>query len=87
MPRANAGLHLLQTIYQAFDLIKRRKVFKVETIGDSYVAVCGLPKPDETTSSQCPDSHQILAKFTELTNKLEEKLEPRHGSRASVLSG
>ena len=34
---------LLQTVYQAFDLIaKRRKVFKVETIGDSYVAVTGL---------------------------------------------
>lgn len=37
---------LLQTVYQAFDVIaKRRKVFKVETIGDSYVAVTGLPEP------------------------------------------
>jgi hypothetical protein len=37
---------LLQTVYQAFDKIaKRRKVFKVETIGDSYVAVTGLPEP------------------------------------------
>jgi len=36
---------LLQTLYQAFDLVaKRRKVFKVETIGDSYVAVTGLPE-------------------------------------------
>ena len=36
---------LLQTVYQAFDVIaKRRKVFKVETIGDSYVAVTGLPE-------------------------------------------
>ena len=34
---------LLQAVYQAFDLLaKRRNVFKVETIGDSYVAVTGL---------------------------------------------
>lgn len=37
---------LLETLYGAFDsLAKKRGVFKVETIGDSYVAVCGLPEP------------------------------------------
>lgn len=37
---------LLETIYQSFDQIaKRRRVFKVETIGDCYVAVAGLPEP------------------------------------------
>jgi class 3 adenylate cyclase len=36
---------LLETIYSAFDKIaKRRHVFKVETIGDCYVAVTGLPE-------------------------------------------
>ena len=35
---------LLETVYHAFDEIARRRgVFKVETIGDSYVAVCGVP--------------------------------------------
>jgi Adenylate and Guanylate cyclase catalytic domain len=39
---------LLQTIYQAFDeLAHHRKVFKVETIGDSYVAVTGVPDPQQ----------------------------------------
>jgi Adenylate and Guanylate cyclase catalytic domain len=39
---------MLQSVYQAFDVIAhRRKVFKVETIGDSYVAVTGLPDPQE----------------------------------------
>jgi class 3 adenylate cyclase len=30
---------LLETLYGAFDIADRRGVFKVETIGDSYVAV------------------------------------------------
>jgi class 3 adenylate cyclase len=37
---------LLETIYGSFDKIAvRRKVFKIETIGDCYVAVTGLPTP------------------------------------------
>ena len=35
---------LLETIYNAFDdIAKRRGVFKVETVGDCYMAVCGVP--------------------------------------------
>jgi Adenylate and Guanylate cyclase catalytic domain len=37
---------LLESLYHAFDSVARQLgVFKVETIGDSYVAVAGLPKP------------------------------------------
>jgi Adenylate and Guanylate cyclase catalytic domain len=36
---------LLQNLFQAFDrTANQRKVFKVETIGDSYVAVTGCPQ-------------------------------------------
>lgn len=37
---------LSETVYHAFDVLAaRRKVFKVETVGDCYVAVTGLPDP------------------------------------------
>eukprot|EP00536_Pseudo-nitzschia_multiseries_P000747 jgi/Psemu1/249906/estExt_Genewise1Plus.C_90109 len=36
---------LLETLYGEFDQIaKHYGIFKVETVGDSYVAVCGLPE-------------------------------------------
>lgn len=38
---------LLETLYSAFDgAAIKREVFKVETIGDCYLAVCGLPTPN-----------------------------------------
>jgi class 3 adenylate cyclase len=38
--------HLLKSVYAAFDAIaKKCSVFKVEAIGDCYVAVVGLPSP------------------------------------------
>jgi class 3 adenylate cyclase len=37
---------LLETLYGEFDRIAREMdVFKVETVGDCYVAVTGLPNP------------------------------------------
>jgi class 3 adenylate cyclase len=37
---------LLECIYSSFDAIAlKRNVFKVETIGDCYVAVTGIPEP------------------------------------------
>jgi Adenylate and Guanylate cyclase catalytic domain len=61
---------LLEAVYGAFDAIAdQRRVFKVETIGDSYVAVCGLPDPrnDHAVvmvkfSSDCRDAMQRVTK-------------------------
>jgi len=69
---------LLETIYGAFDRIAdRRGVFKVETIGDCYMAVTGLPNPQK-------DHAVIMAKFArdcrdelhKLTRSLEVSLGP-----------
>jgi class 3 adenylate cyclase len=50
---------LLETVYHAFDEIAKRRVFKVETIGDCYVAVCGLPDPRK-------DHAVVMARFARL---------------------
>lgn len=69
---------LLQTIYQAFDgIAKRRKVFKVETIGDSYVAVTGLPDPQDAHAIiMARFAGECLAKINQLTAELESTLGP-----------
>jgi class 3 adenylate cyclase len=64
---------LLETLYGAFDEIAgHRGVFKVETIGDCYVAVCGLPLPRK-------DHAVVMARFardcTTQANKITRKLE------------
>ena len=68
-------------MYQAFDKIaKHRKVFKVETIGDSYVAVTGLPEPQETHAViMCRFAAECRVKMNELTAKLETSLGPDTG--------
>ncbi len=69
---------LLETIYQAFDEIaRRRRVFKVETIGDCYVAVCGLPTPRKDHAVvMARFARDCLTKMNDLTKKLELQLGP-----------
>ena len=69
---------LLQGVYQAFDMIaKRRRVFKVETIGDSYVAVTGLPEPqDQHAVIMARFAVECQQKMAEVASKLEVRLGP-----------
>ena len=69
---------LLQTVYQSFDLIaKRRQVFKVETIGDSYMAVTGLPEPQTKHASiMARFAWDCLIRIGEITKELESTLGP-----------
>jgi hypothetical protein len=69
---------LLETVYRAFDKIaKRRKVFKVETVGDCYVAVTGLPEPRKDHALiMAKFAKDCLEKFNELAKQLEIALGP-----------
>lgn len=72
---------LLETIYRAFDNIaKKRRVFKVETIGDCYVAVTGLPearKDHALAMARFANDCMICLRW--LVKKLEVKLGPDTG--------
>jgi class 3 adenylate cyclase len=69
---------LLETLYGAFDEIaQRRRVFKVETVGDSYVAVCGLPVPRKYHAVvMARFARDCTNKANEITRKLEATLGP-----------
>ena len=69
---------LLQAVYQSFDLIaKKREVFKVETIGDSYIAVTGLPEPQTKHASiMARFAWDCLIRIGEVTKDLESTLGP-----------
>jgi class 3 adenylate cyclase len=75
---------LLETIYHEFDAIaKRRRVFKVEVVGDCYVAVAGLPDPR-------PDHALVMAKFAseciDEMNRCTRELEVELGPDTTELS-
>ncbi|KAG7371467.1 adenylate cyclase [Nitzschia inconspicua] len=83
---------LLESLYAAFDAFARkRKVFKVETIGDCYVAVTGIPHPRK-------DHAVLMAKFArdcmtvmhDVLGRLETNLGPdttELGIRVGLNSG
>jgi class 3 adenylate cyclase len=69
---------LLETLYRSFDVIAHKlKVFKVETIGDCYMAVTGLPNPDSAHAvNMARFAYQCLIGMRELIKELEAVLGP-----------
>jgi len=69
---------LLETVYGAMDEIAlRRGVFKVETVGDCYVAVCGLPEPmDDHAVAMTRFAKDCQLRMASLSRQLEVALGP-----------
>ncbi|CAB9524198.1 Receptor-type guanylate cyclase gcy [Seminavis robusta] len=65
---------MLEALYGSFDKIARqRKVFKVETIGDSYVAVTGIPEPQaQHAAIMVRFAQDCIAKMRIVTKELAE---------------
>ena len=72
---------LLETVYNAFDdIARKRRVFKVETIGDCYVAVCGLPEPARDHAIRMARfAKDCMRKMWVIVKKLESTLGPDTG--------
>ena len=68
-------------VCRSFDQIaKKRRVFKVETVGDCYVAVAGLPDPREDHAMvMARFARECLAQMNLLVKKLEVNLGPDTG--------
>jgi class 3 adenylate cyclase len=77
---------LLETVYHAFDVIaKHRGVFKVKTIGDSYVDVVGLPTlKDLHAVIMARFARDIRNRMVEVVTELEKSLGP--GRCASAMA-
>ena len=69
---------LLETIYGAFDEIaRRRSIFKVETVGDCYVAVSGVPTPRKDHAvAMLRFAMDIQGRMYSLSQELEVSLGP-----------
>jgi hypothetical protein len=69
---------LLQAIFHKFDtLARKRDVFKVETIGDCYVAVTGLPDPQPDHAVRMTKfARACIHKFMAVVKRLETQLGP-----------
>jgi class 3 adenylate cyclase len=72
---------LLESIYNAFDKVaKKLHIFKVETIGDSYVAVCGIPEyRKDHALLMTRFAHKCLEQMSIVTKDLERYLGPSTG--------
>eukprot|EP00980_Cylindrotheca_fusiformis_P010483 scaffold2324_cov116-Cylindrotheca_fusiformis.AAC.10 len=69
---------LLENIYGALDTIANRyAIFKVETVGDCYVAAAGIPDPvDNHAIVACMFAREALKKMKEITHEMEVSLGP-----------
>lgn len=72
---------LLETLFSSFDTIARRLgVFKVETVGDCYVAATGVPEArDDHAVAMVRFANAMLLRATSLSKALESTLGPGTG--------
>jgi Adenylate and Guanylate cyclase catalytic domain len=78
---------LLETLFRQYDdIAKRRRIFKVETIGDCYVAICGVPHPrSDHAVAMARFARDCVHTMYDLSKKLELVLGPDTSGKSVVL--
>ncbi len=76
---------LLNQLFSEFDRITtRHKVEKIKTIGDAYMAVCGLPNPDERHGERVAD---VALEMIDAVARLNQTREYDLNLRIGINSG
>jgi class 3 adenylate cyclase len=80
----SAVFTLLETLYGAFDVsTQQHGIFKVETIGDTYIAVCGLPQPRKNHAT---DAARFALKCMDIMRDTTKALDQSLGRGTSDLT-
>ena len=67
-------VHELDVCFRAFDqIVMERGIEKIKTIGDAYLAVCGLPVPDADHALKVMDAAKAILAFMK-----QRRLDPAH---------
>ncbi len=79
----------LNECFTAFDkIIERNGLEKIKTIGDAYMAVCGLPSPDSQHAHKSVKAALEIREFIEERRKQERVFDIRIGiNSGSVVAG
>ena len=83
---------LLETIFYEFDVLaSKRNIFKVETVGDCYVAVAGVPEPrSDHGVVMARFARECMMRFQAIVQQLEVRFGPgtsELGMRIGLNSG
>lgn len=70
----------LHECFSAFDaIVERHGLEKIKTVGDAYIAVCGVPVVDPRHAHKCVEAALEILKFMEARKKQERVFEIRIG--------
>lgn len=78
---ANDFIELLNKVFDAFDsIIEKESCYRIKTTGNVYMAICGLPLPDEKHAEKMIICSQKIVKYIEALNeKSDVKITVRIG--------